>query len=264
MSNVFQSTQDVLLHIEEGIATVTLNKPQSRNSLSLQTLRELHAAFTALDGDSCVRVVVLTANGPAFSAGHDLKEVYAHSGDAVFYQELFHACAETMKAIVRLPKPVIAKIRGVATAAGAQLVASADLAYAAESARFATPGVNIGLFCSTPMVALSRNVAHKHALELLLSGDLFTAQHAARIGLINRALPEDELDAAVDQLACKIAAKSSVTLAIGKEAFYRQAELPLDDAYAYAAHIMVQNLKHEDASEGICAFLEKRTPVWRN
>lgn len=252
----------VLRSVADGVATLTLNKPQARNSLSLATLEELHAALQAVAADPAVRVVVLAANGPAFCAGHDLKEVRAHAGDTAFYEKLFSTCAQTMTAIVRLPKPVIAKVRGIATAAGAQLVASADLAIAADSAKFATPGVNIGLFCSTPMVALSRNLSRKHALEFLLSGDLFSAADAARVGLINRAVPDDQLDAAVGELARKIASKSPLTLKIGKEAFYRQAELNLDDAYAYTAAVMVQNLLSADAAEGIGAFIEKRAPVW--
>jgi enoyl-CoA hydratase/carnithine racemase len=262
MSNDIQNKPTVLVSVENGVATITLDKPQARNSLSLATLRELHAALDSVAKNPDARVVILTGNGPAFSAGHDLKEVRSHYGDTAFYKELFATCAETMKAVVRLPLPVIAKVRGIATAAGAQLVASADLAIAADTARFATPGVNIGLFCSTPMVALSRNLSHKHALEFLLSGDLFSAADAARVGLINRTVPEAELDRAVDELARKIASKSPLTLAVGKKAFYRQAELSLDEAYAYTAEVMVKNLEAADAKEGINAFVEKRPPVW--
>jgi enoyl-CoA hydratase/carnithine racemase len=262
MSLAADSQPTVLRTVADGVATLTLNKAQARNSLSLATLQELHSALLAVGADPTVRVVVLAAHGPAFCAGHDLKEIRAHAGDTAFYEKLFTTCAQTMTAIVRLPKPVIAKVRGIATAAGAQLVASADLAIAADTARFATPGVNIGLFCSTPMVALSRNLSRKHAMEYLLTGDLYSAAEAARVGLINRAVPEDQLDAAVDELARKIASKSPLTLKVGKEAFYRQAELGLDEAYAYTAAVMVHNLLSADAAEGIAAFLEKRVPEW--
>jgi enoyl-CoA hydratase/carnithine racemase len=213
--------------------------------------------------DPTVRVVVLGGAGPAFCAGHDLKEMRAENFGNVYTDKLFAECAKVMLSIVRLPKPVIAQVHGIATAAGCQLVASCDLAVAADNARFATPGVNIGLFCSTPMVALSRNVGRKAAMRMLLTGDLIDADTAIRFGLINEVAPEAELGQRTAALAAKIAAKSPLTLAIGKAAFYRQAELPLAEAYAYAAEVMVSNLAKRDAQEGIEAFIEKRTPVWR-
>jgi enoyl-CoA hydratase/carnithine racemase len=206
-------------------------------------------------------VVVIGGAGPAFCAGHDLREIRANPGREA-YAALFAQCSALMTRIVRLPKPVIARVHGVATAAGCQLVASCDLAIAAETARFATPGVNIGLFCSTPMVALSRAVGRKAAMEMLLTGDLIDAARAREIGLINRVVPEDALDTAVAALAAQIASKSPLTLAIGKEAFYRQAEMELEAAYRYASEVMTRNMLARDAAEGIDAFLQKRAPVW--
>jgi enoyl-CoA hydratase/carnithine racemase len=245
-----------------GITTLTLNRPQARNALSLAMLRSLLAELGRIETDSRAQVVVLAGAGPAFCAGHDLKEIRAANFDSAFTQTLFDECAKVMLAIVRLPKPVIAQVQGVATAAGCQLVASCDLAVAADDARFATPGVNIGLFCSTPMVALSRNVGRKAAMRMLLTGDLIDADTAFRFGLINEVAPAAELGNRTAALAAKIAAKSPLILAIGKEAFYRQAELPLAEAYAYAAEVMVTNLSKRDAQEGIDAFIEKRSPVW--
>ena len=208
-----------------------------------------------------MKVVVIGGAGPAFCAGHDLRELRAQP-DRAAYQAVFAQCSALMQRIVVLPKPVIARVHGVATAAGCQLVASCDLAVAADTARFATPGVNIGLFCSTPMVALSRAVGRKAAMEMLLTGDLVDATRARELGLVNRVVPEAGLDAAVAALAGQIAAKSPLTLAIGKAAFYRQAELPLEEAYAYASDVMVRNMLAHDAAEGIDAFLDKRPPVW--
>jgi enoyl-CoA hydratase/carnithine racemase len=225
-------------------------------------LRALRGAFAAIAKDETVRVVILAGNGPAFCAGHDLKELRAGGYDPGYIDELFVECAEVMLAMVRLPQPVIARVHGIATAAGAQLVASADLAIAADDARFATPGVNIGLFCSTPMVALSRNVAPKHAMQMLLTGELIDAATALRFGLVNELAPLGELEARTLDFARRLAAKSPLTLAIGKEAFYRQAELPLAEAYDYARTVMATNLKARDAREGIAAFLDKRPPVW--
>ena len=218
--------------------------------------------------DERVRVVVLAANGPAFSAGHDMKEMTARRSDAdrgrAYFKQLMEACATMMQAIVHLPKPVIACVQGAASAAGCQLVASCDLAVASSAAKFATPGVNIGLFCSTPMVALSRNVSRKHAMEMLLTGDLLPAEEARRIGLVNRVVaPGSERDEALT-LARQIAAKSALTVKIGKEAFYRQLEMSLADAYRYAAEVMVENMLARDAEEGIGAFIEKRTPSWED
>lgn len=252
----------ILRHDDHGVTTLTLNRPQARNSLSQGMLSALLKTFAELARDSSVRVVILAGAGPAFCAGHDLKELRAANYAASYTEPLFADCADLMQAIVKLPKPVIARVHGVATAAGAQLVASCDLAVAADDARFATPGVNIGLFCSTPMVALSRNVAPKHAMQLLLSGDLIDAPTALRIGLINELVTPALLESHTLALARKIAGKSALTLAIGKEAFYRQAELPLAEAYAYTRDVMVANLAAQDAQEGINAFIDKREPVW--
>ena len=253
----------ILREDDAGVTTLTLNRPQSRNSLSLGMLRALRAELAAIGEDDSVRVAILAGAGPAFCAGHDLKEIRAKNYDRPYTEELFAECSAVMLAIVHLPKPVIARVHGVATAAGCQLVATADLAFAAEDTRFATPGVNIGLFCSTPMVALSRNVSRKHAMQMLLSGGLIDAQAALRIGLINEAVPASALVAHTEAFARQLAAKSPLTLAIGKEAFYRQAELPLAEAYAYAGEVMISNLEARDAQEGIGAFIEKRVPVWQ-
>jgi enoyl-CoA hydratase/carnithine racemase len=217
--------------------------------------------LAAVARDPVVKVVVIGAAGPAFCAGHDLRELRANP-DRAAYEATFKLCSRLMTGIVRLPKPVIARVHGIATAAGCQLVASCDLAVAAENARFATPGVNIGLFCSTPMVALSRAVGRKAAMEMLLTGELIDAQRALALGLVNRVVAEDALDAEVGALAKEIVAKSPLTLAIGKEAFYRQAEMGLDDAYAFASEVMTRNMLARDAAEGIDAFLGKRQPVW--
>lgn len=252
----------VLRHDDHGVTTLTLNRPAARNALSQGMLRALLDAFSALATDDRVRVVILAGAGPAFCAGHDLKEIRAAEYARDYTEALFGDCAELMQAIVNLPKVVIARVHGIATAAGAQLVASADLAIATDDSRFATPGVNIGLFCSTPMVALSRNVAPKHALQMLLTGDLIDAATALRFGLVNELVPAAELESRTLALARQIAAKSALTLAIGKEAFYRQAELPLAEAYAYTKDVMVANLEARDAQEGIAAFINKRQPVW--
>jgi enoyl-CoA hydratase/carnithine racemase len=246
---------------EAGVAWLTLNRPAARNALSVGLMAALDAALAAIAADPSVRVVVIAAAGPAFCAGHDLREMRANPGREAM-EALFAQCSALMTRIVRLPKPVIARVHGIATAAGCQLVASCDLAVAAADARFATPGVNIGLFCSTPMVALSRNVGRKAAMEMLLTGEMIDAVRAQEIGLVNRVVPLDELDGAVAALAGKIAGKSALTLAIGKAAFYRQAELELDAAYAYAAEAMTRNMLARDAAEGIDAFLARRAPVW--
>jgi len=252
----------VLENDHDGIRTLTLNRPEARNALSLSLMTELTAAFEAAGRDPSVKVVVLAANGPAFCAGHDLKELQTDRS-APFYEQVFAACAKLMTTIVRLPKPVIAKVHAMATAAGCQLVASCDLAIAADCAKFATPGVNIGLFCSTPMVALSRAVGRKPAMEMLLTGLPIHADEAQRIGLINKTVVPTMLDRAVFEMASVIASKSPYTLAVGKEAFYRQAEMGLDEAYAYASKVMVENMMAQDAAEGIDAFVNKRPPVWR-
>jgi enoyl-CoA hydratase/carnithine racemase len=247
---------------DNGVATLTLNRPHARNSLSLGMLCALRSVLADIATDANTRVVVIAGSGPAFCAGHDLKELEGNDYAPDYVDSLFAECADVMQAIVALPKPVIAQVHGVATAAGAQLVATADLAVAAEDARLATPGVNIGLFCSTPMVALSRNVGRKQAMQMLLTGDLIDAATALKWGLVNELAPANELAARTAALARKIASKSPLTLAIGKEAFYRQAELGLADAYAYTRKVMADNLKARDAREGIAAFLDKRTPVW--
>ncbi len=256
-----QDTALVLRQDDAGVAWLTLNRPAARNALSSALMAELEHALDAIERDHAVRVAVIAGAGPAFCAGHDLKEVRA-AGRAS-HQALFAQCSRLMQRITGLRVPVIARVHGVATAAGCQLVATCDLAVAAASARFATPGVNIGLFCSTPMVALSRAVGRKAAMEMLLTGDLIGAEDAARLGLVNRAVPDGELDGAVRALAARIAGKSRTVLAIGKPAFYAQAEMPLADAYAYASAVMVRNMAERDAAEGIDAFLERRTPVWQ-
>lgn len=250
----------LLSDIQDGIATITLNRPQARNALSIELMTEVESALARLAADASIKVLVLAANGPAFCAGHDLKQM--RGLDAAGIEAVFTQCSRMMKAIVRFPRPVIARVHAMATAAGCQVVASCDLAYAADTAQFATPGVNIGLFCSTPMVALSRNVGRKQAMELLLLGKPVDAARAESWGLINRALPAAELDGAVAEAAATLAAKSPYTLRVGKEAFYRQAELGLDDAYDYATRVMVENMRAKDAAEGIDAFLGKRHPVW--
>lgn len=252
----------VLRGDRDGVCTLTLNRPQARNALSVTLMNALQSEVDAIREDRSVRVVVLEANGPAFCAGHDLKEMRANP-ERAFYEALFTQCAKLMTSIIRLPQPVIARIHGIATAAGCQLVATCDLAVAADSVRFATPGVNIGLFCSTPMVALSRAVGRKHAMEMLLTGEMISAQRAYEMGLVNRVVAADKLDETVAQLAGIIASKSPLTLAIGKEAFYRQAEQGLEEAYSYCSEVMTRNMLARDAEEGIDAFLEKRHPVWR-
>lgn len=262
MPNDAAPTQPLLLRRDaDGIARLTLNRPQARNALSMALMQALDAELAAVAADPATKVVVIAGAGPGFCSGHDLRELRAEPRRAT-YEAVFAQCSTLMQRIVRLPKPVIARVHGIATAAGCQLVASCDLAIAADTARFATPGVNLGLFCSTPMVALSRNVGRKAAMEMLLTGDLIDATRAREIGLVNRVVPEAELDAAVAALAGQIAGKSPLTLAIGKEAFYRQAELPLAEAYAYASDVMVRNMLARDAAEGIDAFLGKRPPVW--
>lgn len=244
-----------------GIARLTLNRPKAYNSLSTGLMAALQDALDAIRADRDVKAVIVAANGPGFCAGHDLKEVRANPGRQN-YEALFRQCSMLMQSIVALPQPVIAQVHGVASAAGCQLVASCDLAVAAETARFATPGVNIGLFCSTPMVALSRNVTRKHAMEMLLTGDLLPAARAAEIGLVNRVVPEADLAKAALALAEQIAAKSPLTVKIGKEAFYRQLDMPLAQAYDYASQVMTTNMLARDAEEGIDAFIEKREPTW--
>jgi enoyl-CoA hydratase/carnithine racemase len=251
-----------------SIHVLTLNRPQARNSLSEAMIVELHAALTDITDDVNVRGLVIAANGSAFSAGHDMKELTSHRSDAdrgrAYFAKMMTACSAMMQAIVQLPKPVVAAVQGIATAAGCQLVASCDLAVATETATFATPGVDIGLFCSTPMVALSRNVPRKQAMEMLLTGEPISATTAREFGLINRVVPAGtERDAAV-ALAQKVARKSAHTIKLGKAAFYRQAEMGLAAAYRYAAEVMTENMMARDAEEGISAFIEKREPRWQD
>jgi enoyl-CoA hydratase/carnithine racemase len=259
----------ILLRETLGSVTVlTLNRPAARNSLSEGMIAELHAALKEIHDDAKVRAVVIAANGPAFSAGHDMKELTARRTDAdrgrAYFAQIMNACSAMMQAIVDLPKPVVAAVQGVATAAGCQLVASCDLAVASEAASFATPGVDIGLFCSTPMVALSRNVPRKQAMEMLLTGEPVSAATAQGIGLVNRVVKAGtERDAAI-VLAQKVALKSAYTVKLGKAAFYRQAEMSLAEAYRYAAEIMTENMMARDAEEGIGAFIEKREPKWQD
>lgn len=245
-----------------GVVVLTLNRPTQRNALNLELMGALIEAFGEISADKRARVAVIRANGPVFCAGHDLKEMRRDPSEAA-QQRTFETCTKLMLSIVNLPQPVIAQVHGIATAAGCQLVAGCDLAVASQDARFATPGVNIGLFCSTPMVALSRAVGRKRAMEMLLTGDMVDAREAQSIGLINRAVPADKLEETVMQLAEKISAKSSAVVRIGKEAFYRQSEMSLAGAYEYAGAVMVRNMMEDDAAEGIDAFLEKRKPVWK-
>jgi enoyl-CoA hydratase/carnithine racemase len=257
-------SQAVLLcRDEDGIAFLTLNRPQARNALSVALMARLQDALDAIAVDRAVRVVVIAGAGPAFCAGHDLREIRANP-DRARYEALFAQCSRLMLTITRLPKPVIARVHGVATAAGCQLVATCDLAVAAADARFATPGVNIGLFCSTPMVALSRAVGRKPAMEMLLTGDLVSAARARELGLVNRVVPPAALDDEVARLARQVAGKSAHVLAIGKEAFYRQAELGVAAAYDYASEVMTRNMLARDAEEGIDAFIAKRPPAWQD
>ena len=246
----------------DGVVRLTLNRPAARNALSRGLMTALEEELANLVVDPRARVVVVRGAGPGFCAGHDLRELRSLP-EREAYAALFAQCSRLMQAIVALPQPVIAQVHGVATAAGCQLVASCDLAVAAETARFATPGVNIGLFCSTPMVALARNVGRKQAMEMLLLGELVDAATAARLGLVNRVVPEGRLEAVTLAMARAIGAKSPLTLRIGKEAFYRQLELGLGEAYDYASRVMTENMLARDAAEGIDAFIEKRTPVWR-
>jgi enoyl-CoA hydratase/carnithine racemase len=244
----------------EGVARVRLDRPDKRNALSLELMDELVGVLESLGERRDVRAVVLEAAGVAFSAGHDLSEMVGR--DLPFYQRLFDRCTDLMETIHRMPQPVIAKVHGMATAAGCQLVAACDLAVAADEARFATPGVRIGLFCSTPMVPLSRAIGRKRALEMLLTGDPISAATALEWGLVNRVVPAADLDAAVDELVATISRSSPLTVGIGKQAFYEQLELDEHRAYDLTKSVMAMNSLAADAQEGICAFLEKRPPRW--
>jgi enoyl-CoA hydratase/carnithine racemase len=254
--------------IEGGVAVLTLNRPAARNSLSKDLIADLQAELDSIARDDGIRALVIAANGPAFSAGHDLKEITAHRADPdqgkACFARLMTACSAMMQSIVRLPKPAIAAVQGIATAAGCQLVASCDLAIASDNAGFATPGVDIGLFCSTPMVALSRSVPRKQAMHMLLTGEPVDAATAVAIGLINRVVPVGQERAAAIELAQQIAQKSAHTVKLGKAAFYRQLEMPLAEAYVFASQVMTENLMAEDADEGIRAFIDKRAALWKD
>jgi enoyl-CoA hydratase/carnithine racemase len=266
--NVQTAGPVLLRERDNGVAVLVLNRPAARNSLSEALLAALSAAFAEIAADKSVRAVVLAANGPGFCAGHDLKELTARRSDAdrgrAYFTKVMTLCSAMMQQIVNLPQPVIAAVHGAASAAGCQLVASCDLAVASPAAKFATPGVDIGLFCSTPMVALSRNVARKAAMEMLLTGDMVSADEAKRIGLINRVVAAGKERSEAVALARQIASKSSHTVKIGKQGFYRQAEMGIAEAYQYVSQVMVENLLSADAEEGICAFIEKRDATWED
>ena len=268
MSAAVDAAPLLLREDADGIATITLNRPAARNSLSTAMLAALGDTLAALAADRGVRVVVLTAAGTVFSAGHDLREMQAHRSDAdggrAFFERAMAQCASVMQAVTALPQPVIAAVQGVATAAGCQLVATCDLAVASNAAKFCTPGVDIGLFCSTPAVALSRNVPRKAAMEMLLLGDMIDADEAYRIGLVNRVVAPDLVMPTALDLARRIAARSALTVRMGKRGFYTQIDAGLRDAYDHAACVMVDNLLAHDAGEGIGAFLGKRRPVWED
>ena len=267
-TNAVQETLLLTSLSDNGVLRLTLNDEKRRNALSEEMMATLSEALVQAADNPSVRVIVLAANGPAFCAGHDLKQIRAaqtqEDQGRAYFQVVFDTCATLMQSIVNHPKPIIAEVAGVATAAGCQLVASCDLAVAAKSAVFATPGVHIGLFCSTPMVALSRNISNKQAMEMLLTGDLIPAKQAQKMGLINHCVKDKKLRESTQQMADKIAAKSSMTLAIGKRAYYEQCSMPLAEAYQYASNVMVENLLKHDAKEGIQAFVEKRPAQWQD
>ena len=258
------ASEAVLLRQDrDGIARLTLNRPAQRNALSVELMGALQEALDAIARDRKVKLVVISANGPGFCAGHDLREMRANPGRQ-HYEALFAQCSRLMVSLTKLPQPVIARVHGIAAAAGCQLVASCDLAVASSAARFAVNGINIGLFCSTPMVALTRAVGRKPAMEMLLTGDLVEAEQAKAIGLVNRVVQPERLDEEVDALARQIAGKLTLAVAMGKEAFYRQAELGLEAAYAFTSDVMTKNMLARDTEEGVDAFLEKRQPRWNN
>jgi enoyl-CoA hydratase/carnithine racemase len=252
----------LLQDAHDGIVTLTLNRPQQYNAMSSELLAALQSALDTIAQDESIRVVIIAASGKAFSAGHDLKEMRS-SDDRAFHQALFDQCGKVMLSIHQLPQPVIAQVNGIATAAGCQLVANCDLAVAADDARFAVSGINVGLFCSTPAVALSRNLTRKKALQLLLTGDFIDAEQAQQFGLVNEVVAPAELASATHALAAKIAAKSGLSIRIGKDMFYRQLPMELADAYAYASERMACNMDSHDAREGVDAFLQKRAPKWK-
>jgi len=260
-------SDDILLRKDrDGVAELTLNMPGRLNALSDAMLAALQAQLDALETDRATRAVILRGAGKVFCAGHDLKEMtagrQAEDGGKAYFADLFSRCSRVMTGLQRIPQPVIAEVHGIATAAGCQLVASCDMAVAAEGTRFGVNGVNIGLFCSTPMVALSRNIHRKHAFEMLTTGQFIEADRAQALGLVNRVVPHDDLHTAARDLADTVAAKLGAAVKIGKRAFYDQIEMPIDQAYAYAGEVMVENMLHRDTEEGISAFLEKRPPNW--
>jgi enoyl-CoA hydratase/carnithine racemase len=256
-----QAYEHILYEGDETVALVTMNRPKKRNALSLDHMQELIACLKAIGEAGETPVVVLRGNGPGFCAGHDLSEMVGR--EPAFYRHLFDVCCELMETIQSIPQPVIAQVHGIATAAGCQLAATCDLVLASEDARFATPGVKIGLFCSTPMVALSRAVGQKKAMEMLLTGEFVSAEEALAEGLVNKVVPAEELEAETRKLAEKTAEASPLVVGIGKQAFYRQLEMPTEQAYAYTKEVMSFNASFADAQEGICAFLEKRQPKWK-
>jgi enoyl-CoA hydratase/carnithine racemase len=264
MSAVMAADQALLSRSDaDGVATLTLNRPGQFNSLSEELLGEMQTTLDAIAVDDSVRAVIIAGAGKAFCAGHDLKQMRANHAKE-YMQMLFRQCGRVMTTIVRLPQPVIARVHGIATAAGCQLVASCDLAVAAETARFAVSGINVGLFCSTPAVALSRNVGRKQAMEMLLTGDFIDAQEALRRGLVNRVVPAEQLDAEIGKLTASICAKSAAAVRMGKQLFYQQLEMGLDAAYQLAGETMACNMMCDDAAEGIDAFMQKRTPEWKD
>lgn len=256
----------IIEDLKDSILKITLNNPSQQNTLSLEFINDLKKVIDKADKNDDVKVIILSSSGKVFSAGHNLKEIKSHREDKdqglQFFTTLINSCSDLMINIINNSKPVIAEVSGIATAAGCQLVASCDLAYASENSKFATPGVNIGLFCSTPMVALSRVVKNKHSMEMLLTGDFIDADKAKNIGLINNYFSEDSLVSEIREMANKIANKSSQTVKIGKKAFYNQAQMKTDDAYKYASEVMIENMMNQDSDEGISAFLEKREPNW--
>jgi enoyl-CoA hydratase/carnithine racemase len=253
----------VLTTVENGVATLTLNRPQRFNPLSSQMIAAIQVELDAIASDPSVRVVILAAEGKGFCAGHDLKEMRAHTEDKGWQQGLFHACSRMMIALTEIPQPVIARVQGIATAAGCQLVSMCDLAVATDTATFAMPGVNIGVFCSTPAVGVVRNVGRKHAMEMLLTGEPIDAATAQSWGLVNRVVPSSTLDAEIRRFTDIILSRSSATIRFGKQAFYRQIDHPLAVAYDIASEVMACNLLLDDAAEGIDAFLQKRPASWR-
>ncbi len=255
-------------HLSNNVLTLTLNQPENRNALSEQMLKKLTEQLVLSADDDEVRVIVIAANGSVFSAGHHLKELDSHRNDddlgQSYFIKIMQMCATLMQSIVNHPKPILAKVQGMATAAGCQLVASCDLAIASDNSKFCTPGVNIGLFCSTPMVALSRNMSRKQAMQMLLLGDVIDAQTAQSFGLINQVVELNELDNAIEQYCQRLVTKSAVPLRMGKQAFYQQAQMPLSDAYDFSCEVMVENMLHDEAIEGIDAFISKRKPTWQH